>query len=92
MSGGFSFWVVIGAALVGFVIGRVSAPSPAARSPGKARIDLTRMSLDAETERRVAELAAAGRTIDAIKVIREHLGIGLKEAKDLFEKHDWLRR
>lgn len=35
---------------------------------------------------RIGELVAAGRTIDAIKLLREQRGLGLWEAKDLLDR------
>lgn len=35
------------------------------------------------------DLSRQGREIDAIKLVREHMGLGLKEAKDLVES--WKR-
>jgi hypothetical protein len=37
-----------------------------------------------------ADALRRGRKIEAIRIAREHLGIGLKEAKDLVEQHEQL--
>jgi ribosomal protein L7/L12 len=37
-----------------------------------------------------AEALRRGHKIEAIRLVREHLGIGLKEAKDLVEQHEQL--
>jgi ribosomal protein L7/L12 len=37
-----------------------------------------------------ADALRRGHKIEAIRIVREHLGIGLKEAKDLVEQHEQL--
>lgn len=78
-------FVVLGlivVALLGVVIAALRAGArptgPLAwRSPGLLP------PVSAELQQRVRELYAAGRPVEAIKLIREHTGLGLKEAKSL---------
>ena len=59
-----------------------SAPPPRALPPAAAPAgDLT-----AELPGEVRELIAAGRKIEAIKLVRETTGLGLAEAKQLVER------
>jgi ribosomal protein L7/L12 len=43
-------------------------------------------ALDGDAGRRLAELVKAGRTLEAIKLVREVTGCGLKEAKDAVDQ------
>jgi ribosomal protein L7/L12 len=62
--------------LVTLVLKRGSAPSePAAALP----------PLTGELETDLRPLIEAGRKIDAIKLVRQHTGVGLKEAKEMVE-------
>ncbi|WP_169946812.1 ribosomal protein L7/L12 [Microbispora sp. H11081] len=75
---------VIVIALLGVVLAAVRAGArpggPLAwRSPGLLP------PVSADLQHRVRELYAEGKKIEAIKVIREQTGLGLKEAKDLAE-------
>jgi ribosomal protein L7/L12 len=43
-------------------------------------------ALDEDAGRRLAELVKAGRTLEALKLVREVTGCGLKEAKDAVDQ------
>lgn len=74
--------IVVALLAVGFAAVRAGArpAGPLAwRSPGLLP------PVSAELRRRVRELYAENKKIEAIKLIREQTGLGLKEAKDLAE-------
>ena len=58
------------------------ALSPSAWPAGAAPIG----DVPAELQRELRELVAAGRKIEAIKLVRAATGLGLAEAKDLVER------
>lgn len=77
--------------VLGFVIGRVTArqrpdqerrsrPVPAAHAPPPAA-----PLIDRELESQVVLLLSQRGKIEAIKLYREHTGVGLREAKDAVE-------
>lgn len=73
----YTIWLVLAALLVGYVLGRatgrrVPRPSPRAVPPGQLS-DRAKLGLD--------EALRRGERIDAIRVVREDTGCGLKEAK-----------
>lgn len=76
--------------ILGFVIGRVTArqrpdheqrsrPVPAAYAPPAVPL------IDRELESQVVLLLSQRGKIEAIKLYREHTGVGLREAKDAVE-------
>lgn len=85
------FWLLLGAAIIiAFFLGRSArarrSGDPAGRklqdeAEAARRFDL--LSLEARTE--IDSLAGQGKTIEAIKYVRERTGLGLKEAKDLVD-------
>jgi ribosomal protein L7/L12 len=77
-------FAIPGAVFAALLLGRMAAGGRARRR------DLTAFRPPAVTftpdvESRVRDLIARGRKIEAIKVVREHTGLGLKDAKDLVE-------
>ena len=44
------------------------------------------VALDGDAGRRLADLVKAGRTLEAVKLVREVTGCGLKEAKDAVDQ------
>lgn len=79
--------LVVGIVLIGIVLGARSASrngtSPAVRSVGEA--EALRTPLPPDTRNRVLELIRQQKKIQAIKVLREATGYGLKEAKEVVE-------
>lgn len=84
---------VIMAFVIGFTIGRTTAPArtlrqeqetPGESAPVKSVADLL-AALPPETVADVRILLASDRKIEAIRDVRLALGIGLTEAKDLVE-------
>lgn len=80
----------IAVAAAAFLVGRASGSGRAddltdlfSRPPGQARADLP--ETDAELAAQVRALLADGNKIEAIKLVRETTGAGLKEAKDFVE-------
>ncbi|MBN6054878.1 ribosomal protein L7/L12, partial [Nonomuraea sp. RK-328] len=69
-----SFVVLIGAIAAAVAIGRGAR--------GRAPSGITRPASPQELDARVRHLAATGQPIHAIKLLRQHTGMGLKEAKD----------
>jgi ribosomal protein L7/L12 len=70
---------------VAIVAGRSSAPDgrdALMRPPTPATLS---PSLASDVMQQVQSLMAANRKIDAIKLVRESTGLGLKEAKDFVE-------
>lgn len=86
-------WLLLAlAALVGFVVGRWTArprETPAQRASRQASEAVTLEQqvrrLDATIGAEVRALLAQDRYLEAIKRVREGLGLGLKEAKDLVD-------
>lgn len=62
--------------------GGTSARSPRAVQPASAAIG----DLAGEVDGEIRALIAAGRKIEAIKLVRASTGLGLAEAKDLVER------
>jgi ribosomal protein L7/L12 len=62
--------------------GAVAAPSPVRRAP---RPVPPPVALPAQLQDTVRRLLAERKKIQAIKLVREHVSIGLKDAKDLVE-------
>lgn len=77
-------------AAIGFIAGRVTAKSPLERDRERrdqaAALRQHKARLTHETKEAVQELLRNGKTIEAIKRVREDLNIGLKEAKDLVDE------
>lgn len=94
----YSLLALIAAFLAGFVLGRVTGAAaphrsrerssrPISASPisdGATTADVVAL-LPAETRIEIETLVADGRKIEAIRVCRAALGLGLKEAKDAVE-------
>jgi len=88
----FQVWLLLAAAAaVGFYAGRLSAgASPEAQTRYRrmaeeaATQDFTRLPPTAQTE--VDRLAAAGKTIAAVKLVRAALGLDLYEAKQVVDQ------
>jgi len=82
--------VAVVAALFGFVLGRkgggnvVQVSSGPMQMPGGGQYDTTRQR-DAGWEAQARALMSTGNKIQAIKVVRDGTGMGLKDAKDLVE-------
>jgi hypothetical protein len=75
--------VGIGALIFGFILGRASSPMKSKmETPQIIDIKPTR-ELTKEAEDNINSLMRQGNKIEALRYIREALGIGLKEAKDL---------
>lgn len=83
-------WIVVLAALaLGYAIGRASGRNAARRDallglPGTMPQPPVQASL--ETLAQVQAALTEGRTLEAIKLMREGTGLGLKEAKDAVEQ------
>jgi ribosomal protein L7/L12 len=86
---------LIAAFLAGIVVGRITAATALPR-PGKpdrkqrpdmATSDMLAL-LPAETRFEIETLVADGRKIEAIRVCRAAIGLGLKEAKDVIDLVD----
>ncbi|MBO9575853.1 MAG: ribosomal protein L7/L12 [Sphingobium sp.] len=80
--------LLIAVGVAAFLIGRASGRSDDlidifSRPAGASRAGLPES--DAELEAQVRALLADGNKIDAIKLVRETTGLGLKEAKDFVE-------
>lgn len=77
------------ALLVGFIAGRLTAKDPIQRDRERreheAAIRRHKSQIKPETLAEVRNLVGQNRKIEAIKLVREQMGIGLKEAKDLVE-------
>jgi ribosomal protein L7/L12 len=84
-----NMWLGLALVLIGFVIGRWTAESPVEKAKRKAddRMKAAQglASLSAAGKARVKTLIAANHTIDAVKAVREELGVGLKESKDVVD-------
>jgi large subunit ribosomal protein L7/L12 len=73
---------------IGFVVGRATASGTAVRDPASHALAHlpSRPALDDQAfAAHLLVLLAAGQKIEAIKLYREHTGVGLKEAKDAVE-------
>ena len=85
-------WVVLVIAVAAFALGRMTAKSPIERDREKreqaAAQRHLRAAMKPELLAEVRGLIGQNRRIEAIKLVREQLGIGLKEAKDLVEALD----
>jgi ribosomal protein L7/L12 len=81
---------VLAVALAGFVFGRVTAKTPQQRERERRGYDAALRKIEAdlkpETVVAVRDLLAKKRPIDAIRLVRDTTGCGLKEAKDLMEQ------
>jgi ribosomal protein L7/L12 len=79
-------------ALAGFVLGRATAKSPQQRQREQKEYDAAlrkiKADLKPETLTEARELVANQRAINAIKLVRDTTGCGLKEAKDIVESLD----
>jgi ribosomal protein L7/L12 len=62
---------------------RLSAGADAANA---APAETTRSSISSDAMAQIQRLVAQGKKIQAIKLVREHTGLGLKEAKDLVDR------
>lgn len=90
-----SYWLLLAlAAFAGFLVGRWTAPSRPRETPAEraTREATEALSLEQQVRRldgpigsEVRALIAEGRDIEAIKRVRGHLGLGLKEAKGLVD-------
>lgn len=78
-------WIggLVGLAL-GFVLGRITAPSGERTELPRPMGTQARVQLPPDEA--VDALLRAGRKIEAIKLVRERTGLGLKEAKDLCDE------
>jgi len=59
-----------------------AVPQPAPRPPAMAPQDETLLAIP-----EIRTALAQGNKIEAIKLVRQHSGLGLKEAKDLVERY-----
>ncbi len=91
---GYSLLTLLLAFTIGIVIGRITAktrrPRPAQETPAGGHENPSRGSdtialPSAELRAEIETLLADDRKIEAIRVARAALGLGLKEAKDLVE-------
>lgn len=90
----YSFLALLAAFLAGFVLGRLTGTAVPRRSratapshtvtPGTTTADVVAL-LPPETRIEVETLVADDRKIEAIRVCRAALGLGLKEAKDVVD-------
>jgi ribosomal protein L7/L12 len=62
---------------------RLGAGADAANA---APAQTTRSSISSDAMAQIQQLVAQGKKIQAIKLVREHTGLGLKEAKDLVDR------
>jgi hypothetical protein len=75
---------------------RVGAGGPAPEETDPVKVDATAPARDLglmatirqarETTEEVQQLVAKGRKVEAVKILRERSGLGLKEAKDLVDR------
>ncbi len=85
-----SWILVVAAAMGGYVVGRATAGTPEERNARRrvrdqaAAQSLERLSEDTKIHMR--ELIRRGQIIEAVRVAREDLGIGLRDAKDLVDR------
>ena len=88
----YSLMELIAVCVAGFVAGRVTAAlaDPRRREARKRRAREAAFAASENLERLtssqradIEELVAAGRKIEAVREIREALGVGLKESKDI---------
>lgn len=84
------FWLLLaGAIVIAFILGRTvrrrrgDDGERRMRDEAEAARRYDLLSLEARTA--IDALAAAGKTIEAIKYVRERTGLGLKEAKDVVD-------
>ena len=74
---------------LGFVLGRLTAKSPIERDRERREHDAAirkfRSQMKPELVAQVRALIRDNRKIEAIKLVREQMSIGLKQAKDLVE-------
>jgi hypothetical protein len=85
-------WIVVAvvaffALIFGYILGRrsgnvVNVPSGPVKTP---HVRVSSSDVLDDWEREARDLMAAGSKIQAIKVVRDGTGMGLKEAKDLVE-------
>ena len=73
--------------VVGFVLGRLTAPS-GERTELPRPMGTQSVRPPATPDQEVDALLRAGRKIEAIKLVRERTGLGLKAAKDLVEERE----
>jgi len=80
------------AAIIGFALGRLTAKSSEQRDREQksyeARLRQLRSRISPETQEAIRTLLRNGKKIEAIKRLRNDLGTGLKESKDLVEAWD----
>ncbi|MDQ8700139.1 ribosomal protein L7/L12 [Hyphomicrobium sp. LHD-15] len=81
---GYSLLTLLLAFAIGIVIGRVTAGGRRERHAQEASSDTIALP-SAELRTEIETLLADDRKIEAIRVARAALGLGLKEAKDLVE-------
>lgn len=83
--------------IVGFVLGMIFVGllqrrgNSAAKPPAAASVDFQRVAeknlgrLSGKSRRTIEQLVADDRIIEAVRDVRQELGIGLKEAKDVVD-------
>lgn len=72
--------------VLGFVLGRITAPS--GERTELPRPMGTQVRPPATPDQQVDDLLRAGQKIQAIKLVRERTGLGLREAKDLVDERE----
>lgn len=83
--GGIVGWALRGTRATGDTVARVPAPPAPVAFPQRGVHTTSVSVLGEEGSREVDALLASGKTIEAIKRVRELTGLGLKEAKDFIE-------
>ncbi|MFJ4175508.1 ribosomal protein L7/L12 [Microbacterium sp. NPDC089696] len=68
-----------------WAVSTTGTPTPGAPSPSVETPSAVRAALPADVAAEIDRLVAREQKISAIKVLREHAGLGLKESKDLIE-------
>lgn len=80
---------VLALLLIGFIIGRMTAPDPIGRERQRQAREVARIrnqtALSPETLAEVRRLKREGKPIDAIRLVRTSIDIDLKAAKDLVD-------
>lgn len=66
-------------------IGSAGAPAPAPMNLSAGMLDFGNLKLLASVEADIRDALNRGSKIEAIKILREATGLGLKESKDLIE-------
>jgi hypothetical protein len=84
---GYPLWAVILAGIFGAMLGRAGTSHPASGSSIPETELLMRLTrLAPETRTNVTRLVKEGRMIEAVRDVRNELGCGLKEAKDVVDR------